>query len=176
MKKHTYALFLCFCFLGIQNIQGQTAAADNKISESITFSEPPKGLAIYGVFEGRTPCVEICKQLGAELPRDCEKLKWQLILFRDSLTHQPTTYSLGTELFDRKALKGKWQMTKGTPTDPRAIIYVLNYGKQGQSIYLLKGDDNVLFILDKNRRFQTGNEHYSYTLNRVKKVRQLSKP
>ena len=176
MKQLIYILFVCYNFFLIYSATGQTAAADNKISESITFNEPPKGPGIYGVFEGRTPCFEIGKQLGAELPRDCEHLKWQVILFRDTATKRPTNYSLGTEMFDRNPLKGKWRIIRGTPTDREAIVYALDYGQQDKSLYLLKGDDNVLFILNENREFRTGNENYSFTLNRVKKVRRLSKP
>ncbi|MBO0948448.1 hypothetical protein [Fibrella forsythiae] len=34
-------------------------------------------------------------------------------------------------------------------------------------VYLLKGDDNVLFILDQTRGFRVGTADLSYTLNRV---------
>lgn len=176
MKQLIYLLFVCCSFLLSYSAKGQTAAADNKISETVTFSEPPKGDNIYGVFEGRTPCFEIGKQLGTELRRDCHHLKWQVIFFRDPVTKKPTTYSFGSEMFDRRPLKGNWKIIKGTPSDPEAILFALEYGHQGKSLYILKGDDNVLFILDENREFRTGNEHYSYTLNRVKKVRQVAKP
>jgi len=36
--------------------------------------------------------------------------------------------------------------------------------------YLLKGDDNVLFVLDENKELRVGNIDFSYTLNRVELV------
>ncbi len=40
--------------------------------------------------------------------------------------------------------------------------------KQAYSLYLLKGDDNILFFVDPNGRLLVGNEDFSYTLNRRK--------
>ena len=174
MKQIIFILFACFGFLLSNNAEGQTAATDNKISESITFREMPKGRAVYGIFEGRTPCFEISRQLGANLPSDCDHLKWQVIFFRDTLTLKPTTYILTTEMFERRPLKGKWKIIKGTKADPAATEYVLQTNLPGKSIYLLKGDENVLFILDENHKFHTGDQNFSYTLNRVNKVRRLS--
>jgi len=55
-----------------------------------------------------------------------------------------------------------------TLSDPAAIIYQLEpgSGKSNASVLLLKADDNVLFILDKDTHFLVGNEYCSYTLNR----------
>lgn len=174
MKKIVLMLLSCFGFLLTFSAKGQTAAADNKVSESITFSQPPKGLGIYGIFEGRTPCFEINRQLGANLPADCDHLKWQVIFYRDTVTREPTNFVLTTEMFDRKPLKGKWNITKGIKNNPTAIVYALETGIPGKPLYLLKGDENVLFILDANRELLTGDLNWSYTLNRVKKVRHLS--
>ena len=162
---------VCLGLLLTHRVKGQTAAADNKISESITYSDPPKGKDLYGVFEGRTPCMELSRKLRSGLPPDCDHLKWQLILYRDTLTLAPTTYQLMTEMFDRRPLKGRWRITKGTKTDPAAVVYAFDYGVPGESLFLEKGDENVLFILDENRAFRTGNLDFSYTLNRVQKVR-----
>jgi len=46
----------------------------------------------------------------------------------------------------------------------------LETGRPGAYFYLLKGDENVLFILDENKAFRNGNEDFSYTLNRVELV------
>ena len=169
--KSFIILSVCLGLLLTHRVKGQTAAADNKVSESITFSEPLKGRDIYGIFEGRTPCMEFSRQLKSGLPSDCDHLKWQVIFFRDTVTLKPTTYLLTTEMFGRRPLKGTWKIGKGTRTDPAAIVYVLDYGVPGESLYLLKGDENVLFILDENRDFRTGDPDFSYTLNRVHKVR-----
>jgi len=55
--------------------------------------------------------------------------------------------------------------------NPAAVVYELTYDLPGKSLYLEKGDENVLFILDDNRAFRTGDQYYSYTLNRVRLVR-----
>src|SRR5687767_4668597 len=70
----------------------QTAAADNKPSQTITFRPIPTGPAVLGVFEGRPPCAGITKQLGI-IKENCDKLKCSLTFYRDSVTLQPTTYS-----------------------------------------------------------------------------------
>ena len=173
MKLIAYIVSAYMTLIAYQ-AKGQTAAADNKVQKSITFAEVPKSRTIYGIFEGRTPCIEIGRQLGDKPPADCDHLKWQIIFFRDTLTLKPTAFVLKTELFDRQPLKGKWTIIQGTKTDPAAIVYKLSYGQQGKSLYLLKGDENVLFILDENLQFRTGNRDYGYTLSRVLKVRHLS--
>ncbi|HMG10757.1 MAG TPA: hypothetical protein VK609_19730, partial [Mucilaginibacter sp.] len=61
MKQLIFILSACFGLSLTHSAQGQTAAIDNKISESITFKEMPKGPAVYGIFEGRTPCFEISR-------------------------------------------------------------------------------------------------------------------
>ena len=156
-------------------LSAQTAAKDNIISESITFKDPPTGAYIYGIFEGRTPCSPISKQLGATVAPDCDHLKWQVILYRDTLTLAPTAFTLTTELFDRRPLKGKWEIAEDKENTAGTLL-VLYYSPNRKPLYLLKGDDNVLFILNDNRQMLTGNEDFSYTLNRVKKVRRLSNP
>ena len=157
------------CLL-VYNASGQTAAADNKVSESVTFSTKPTGRAVYGIFEGRTPSLEVNQQLGGGLPLDHDHLKWQLILFQDSITLKPTTYQLITEMFNHRPLKGKWRIINGTQTNPKAATYVLETNLPGKAIYLLKGDNNVLFIQDENRDYRVGNHNFGYTLNRVQKV------
>ncbi|WP_152269557.1 hypothetical protein [Agriterribacter humi] len=175
--KIFYTISLGAVLLLIVNTQlsAQTAAKDNIISESITFKDPPTGADIYGIFEGRTPCSPISKQLGATVAPDCDHLKWQVILYRDTLTLAPTAFTLTTELFDRRPLKGKWEIAEDKENTAGTLL-VLYYSPNRKPLYLLKGDDNVLFILNDNRQMLTGNEDFSYTLNRVKKVRRLSNP
>ena len=175
--KIFYTISLGAVLLLIVNTQlsAQTAAKDNIISESITFKDPPTGADIYGIFEGRTPCSPISKQLGATVAPDCDHLKWQVILYRDTLTLAPTAFILTTELFDRRPLKGKWEIAEDKENTAGTLL-VLYYSPNRKPLYLLKGDDNVLFILNDNRQMLTGNEDFSYTLNRVKKVRRLSNP
>jgi hypothetical protein len=160
--------------LSMASAKAQTAAADNKISESVTFKEPLKGPLVYGIFEGRTPSVEISRQMGATIPANLDHLKWQLILFRDSVTLKPTTDILTTEMFDRQPQEGKWKYIKHVSNDLSAVVIALERKQPYKPLYLLKGDDNVLFILDDYQHLLTGDKDFSFTLNRVRKVRHLT--
>jgi hypothetical protein len=77
-------------------------------------------------------------------------------------------------MFNRQPLTGKWNIAHGASNHPAAILIILNCEKPVKKINLLKGDENVLFILDENLEFMTGDADFSYTLNRVNKMRHLS--
>jgi hypothetical protein len=120
------------------------------------------------VFDGRTPCREI----AAEHPemnasQSCFKLKWRLILYRDSADYLPTTYTV-RKVVDNEPhdVSGKWTIIKGTAKNPNAIIYKIEPEKPDESISFLVGDDNVLFFLNKKNELFVGNEDFSFTLNK----------
>src|SRR5688500_15173847 len=108
---------------------------------------------VYGSFEGRTPCQEIARELDlyAGQPESerakCIKRKWGLTLYYDSVTHEPTTYNIIG--IGEKSGNGTWHIIKGTHTNADAIVYQLDMADR--SLFLLKGDDNVLFILDHDQ-------------------------
>jgi len=178
MKSSLIAFATVLCSLHGKPLTAQTAAADNKISVSGTYRPIPTGPSLFGVFQGRPPCQGIAGQL--QLPTDipCEMLKWSLILYREPLQLQPTTYSLsivgGGDIvkqeggsYRQKLLEGKWAIIRGMGSDPDAEVYRLETGRPGKYLYLWKGDENVLFILDEDKTPRVGNEDFSYTLNRV---------
>jgi hypothetical protein len=176
MKTILVISVTAFCSLFADLSKAQTAAADNKLSQTITFRPIPKGTTVLGVFEGRPPCPEIAKQLKLPIPNDCEKLKCDLTFYQD-----PATFTLdivgGGDIvkqdggsYQRKILKGKWTIVKGLSSDPDADIYALEFDNPKARVYLFKGDENVLFVLDENKEFRIGNEDFSYTLNRVELV------
>ena len=101
---------------------------------------------------------------------DCIKLKWRLFLFQDK-NGQPTTYMLYGTFYIDQTRQGTWKISKGTKSDPDAIVYELDPGQPGKTFYLMKGDENVIFFLDENKALRIGNPDFSYTLNRVKLVR-----
>jgi hypothetical protein len=180
MKNILIIVATAFCCLFAILSEAQTAAADNKPSQTITFRPIPKGPAVSGVFQGRPPCIEIAKQLKISTPADCIKLKWVLTLYHKPATLQPTTYTLTLlgagdvikqadgNSYQQKSLEGKWTIIKGLKSDPDAEVYRLESGTE--TLYLLKGDENVLFVLDENKEFRVGNEDFSHTLNRVELV------
>lgn len=181
MKNTLIVVATAFCCLFINLSNAQTAAVDNKLSQTITFRPIPTGPDVLGVFEGRPPCAEIARQLKISTPADCIKLKWDLTFYQDPVTLQPTTYTLllsgGGDVikqadgssYQQKILKGKWTIIKGIKSDPDAEVYRLESGTEAY-LYLLKGDENIFFVLDENKEFRVGNEDFSYTLNRVKLV------
>jgi len=181
MKHFRIVCFTLFCGAWINSLKAQTAARDNKPFQTITFHSIPKGPSVAGVFEGRPPCAGIAQQLKITTDADCQKLKCTVTLYRDSLTFQPTNYILsivgGGEIvqleggsYRQKTLEGKWSVVRSIKSNSSPEVYALQLSIPGTYLYLLKGDDNVLFILDEHKAFRVGNEDFSYTLNRVELV------
>ena len=123
-------------------------------------------------FSGRSPCREIAKEINHAVETDCFKLKWSIDFYRDPKTLTPTTYRLRGTLYRNEARgtetirEGKWKVTKGTKTDPNAIVYQLDSFRTDGPIFLLKADRDVLFFMTKDGSLLVGNEDFSYTLNR----------
>lgn len=160
--KTNALVVLTACLLRLNTVQAQEARLTNVPSKTTSRSPVASGPAVLGVFDGRFPCAEILNDWKQPARPECERLKWSLTLFHDPETHQPTTYRL-----NRDVREGKWAIVRGTKTDPEAVVYQLDSDKPEVSVYLLKGDDNVLFVLDQQRNFRVGDSYLSYTLNRV---------
>lgn len=141
-----------------------------KTSEPITsfvktaFAEGDTSTTI--ILDARTPCAEVATDNNLNVHADCFKLKWKIILHRDPVTFLPTTYRI--ERTDKRTnpVAGKWTILERDATHPQAIIYRLDPTTPDFTIFLLVGDYNVLFMLDKNKRPYKGNELHSYTLTR----------
>lgn len=156
--------FVCFSIL-IMSAKAQIISTLNQPSKTSSRSGIATGASVYGVFVGRTPCQEFARELNLEVRPECTKRKMGLILYQDSVTNEPTFYE--TRGMGTWNGKGKWYIIRGTPTDSRAIVFQLDLGPD-TSLFLLKGDNNVLFILDKNKNFLIGNADHSYTMNRAR--------
>ena len=163
MKNIICSFILTFLILATG--KGQLLSTSNKPSQTSSRSALPAGASVYGVFVGRTPCHEFLRELNLEVRAECAKRKMGVILYHDPVTHEPTTYeSWG---MDKRTGKGKWHILRGTPADPKATVFQLDLDAN-TFLYLLKGDENVLFILDRNKNFLTGNAGFSYTFNRAR--------
>ncbi|ARK11120.1 hypothetical protein [Fibrivirga algicola] len=127
----------------------------------------PTGPSVLGTFDGRFPCADIARDWKLTVSPECWKVKWRITLFQDPVTHAPTTYKLRGVLGTAREREGKWTRVQGSQTDPNAEVYQLDSETPGIYVYLLKGDDNVLFILDQAKGFRVGTADLSYTLNRV---------
>ena len=165
MKMNLFLVIaICYC---LQDASAQTKTEDNIPTKSISIKGIASGNHVYGVFEGRPPCKDIAKQMHIPIEGDCPKLKWRLTLYHDPVTKAPTDYTLEGSFFREKERKGKWTIVKGMPSNPKAVVLQLDPDKPKEYFYFLKGDDNVLFVLDEGRNFRVGNIDFSYTLNRV---------
>ena len=161
MKNISFSFITCFCVFMI-NAFTQINYTTDPVAKTPAVSSIT-GAAVYGVFAGRTPCQEFLKEYNLSDNAACAKRKMGVTLFEDSVSHKPTSYE--TWGMGKWTGKGNWHILKGTPTDPEAIVFQLDL-EPNTFLYLLKGDENVLFILDKKKNFLIGNANHSYTLNR----------
>ena len=118
------------------------------------------------IFEGRTPCSEISKDKHLDTSPDCFKIKWKIVLNRDGKAGQNGTYTTNRTGHRQSAITGKWNIKKGIPSSPEAVVYELHPNTPDNSLSLWLADKNVAFILDSDNRPFVGNENFSYTLNR----------
>lgn len=142
------------------------ASALSQPDMSYPISPLASGPTVFAVFEGRTPCHGIARELKSSVHGGCNKVKWRVTLYQDPETRMPTTYKVEGTLHRRAAREGNWSITRGMPRDPNAVVYQLAPTATEPAILLLKGDDNVLFFLDQNRAPMVGHCDFSYTLNR----------
>lgn len=138
-------------------------------SDKILISSPvPDTKSPQLVFDGRTPCQEIASEHPEmNAGQSCFKLKWRLILNRDAVTLKPTTCSIRNIVNNQpRDITGKWEIIKGTKTNPEAIIYKIQVDNLTKPILLFLADENVLFFIDKNNKPFIGNENFSFAMNK----------
>jgi hypothetical protein len=141
--------------------------AMNAPDMSYKISPLATGPSVFGVFEGRSPCHGIARQLKISEKPGCIKVKWRVTLYQNPETLAPTTYKIEGSLHREQAREGTWNIIHGAKTDPDAVVYQLNPTASESALLLLKGDDNVLFFLNQNREPLVGHAEFSYALNRV---------
>lgn len=120
-------------------------------------------------FVGRTPCVNL-KRADLESGNGCQKLKWKLTLYRDSVRRMPSTYKLESTVSRLKPIEGRWAMVNGNHASPGPVLIQLDPDDPGRTISFLVGDDNVIFLLNENQVPAVGNEDFGFTLNRMQKT------
>lgn len=153
--------------LNIQCTRAQQRVAENTPSKTTSRTPVDSGPAVWGVFDGRVACQDMAAELKVKVPGNCEILKWVFTFYQDPRTHQPGRYKLFGSLYREQPREGRWAIVKGTKADPDARVIQLDPGQPERSVYLLIGDKNVLFILDRDRNLKVGNDYLSYTFNRV---------
>jgi hypothetical protein len=149
-----------FCFALCTAVVGTAVGGTRASTEQPTFAAADSTLE--GVFEGRTPCAPVALQFTGFPATGCEKIKWELTLYREAATGRPGTYRYrGT----RASRAGDWSVTRGSAGDPAATVYELSYGDA--VLYLLRIDENILLVMDTDRTLLVGDASWSYTLNRT---------
>ena len=127
----------------------------------------PKQRAFTNVmaFEGRTPCQELSALLKLNKGPACNKMKWYVLLYLDSLTKKPTYYLKGGRGYRKETMqKGKWAIAS---RKNGAVMYILDPEKKNAAVHLLKADENILLFTDPKGNLLVGNENFSYALNRT---------
>ena len=128
-------------------------------------AEPSPADSLVGVFEGRTPCGALFVEFAGYQGPSCEKMKWWLALHRNPQDGSPTTYEFdGT----RVTRRGTWTITRGTATQPDAIVYRLSTELPQKWIAFQRVDDNVLLFLDQDLRVMVGDASWGYVLSRTR--------
>ncbi|MGZ8557541.1 MAG: hypothetical protein ACXWWC_04390 [Chitinophagaceae bacterium] len=124
---------------------------------------------LMGVFDGRTPCRDLAKQINETVTTECIKIKWRLTLYKNAELVNQGNYELIGFIYKKDNPRiGKWHIVKGAHSNPDAIVYQLDQDGR-EPLLLMKGDDNILFFLDQEKKLMVGNRDFSYTLNRVAK-------
>jgi hypothetical protein len=146
-------------------VDAQLAAADPGDAAGRTTTRA-SGPTVYGIFDGRTPCQGIARELGVPARPGCWKAKWRLTLFQDPSTRQPASYRLEGTLYRSAPREGVWRILR-RPAARYPEVYELAAAGSEAPVLLLKGDDGVLFFLDRQQRPMAGTAGNAYTLDRM---------
>jgi hypothetical protein len=133
-------------------------------SVSYTILPVATGPNVFGVFEGRTPCQGIMRELQRPADAGCQKAKWRVTLFQDPATRAPTTFRAEGTIFRAAMLEGRWRLADAAPAFPRARVFRLT--ADGATLSLFEADPNVVFFLDRAGQLMPGRADFGYTLER----------
>lgn len=145
-----------------------TATSSFQLADVNSLSSGATPSSVLGRFVGRSPCVQVARELKIPIGADCSKAKWDLTLYQDSKAPGQNTYELRGTFYRDRIRRGTWTILRGDRVNPSAIVYQLNADASYGPLLFLKGDDNILFFLDGDRNLMIGNGDFSYTLNRAK--------
>ncbi len=126
-------------------------------------------------FENHVPCA-----IDDPPVADCQRVKFGIVLYRDSATGEPTTYLISIVRVGvsdtRETHEGTWSLGEGTGLDPEATIYRLDTGApEHLRSYWPIGED-ILYLLDENGMPRVGDAAYGYALNRIPLGRTVQEP
>ena len=116
-------------------------------------------------FEGRTPCQPLSRLIKRQSSEACNKLKWFIIFFTDSITKQPAYYLIGGRQYRPETMrKGAWKIERRSDGRP---VYILDPEKGEAAVHLLQAAENILLFTDGKGQLLVGNDDFSYTLSKT---------
>jgi len=135
---------------------------------TLMFTPAPEasGPAVFGTFVGRTPC-GLSQVLNIPVPAICEKLDWRITLFQDPQTLALTNYRIEGGLFQNTPREGVITQQVSTSFNRDASVLKLEAAPGEQPVYIMRGDDNVFFFVDRTGKLGVGDRESGYVLYRV---------
>ncbi|GAA1948680.1 hypothetical protein [Microbacterium deminutum] len=146
---------------------GQAAAVPPPITAFPPWypAEDARGDPPFVDFESHIPCA-----IDPEPDPACQRVKFGLVLYRDPVTHEPSTYAMSILRVgvsdEREYHEGAWQVTSGTALDSDATVYRLDGVPAHLQNFWAVGD-GILLMLDEERMPRVGETAYGYTLNSI---------
>ena len=174
VKRGSKLFFLSLTVFGI-------SACRNINLQQANPTSVPRGPEILGVFAGNTPCGPRVRPL-LRIPVDagCDQMIWSLTLYHDPQSGEPSTYSLKTsyglskqgtnDLIDGGtpiSMEGTWGISQGTKDDPQAVVYQINPDDPQTTVSFLKVEDDLIHVLDEEKKMLVGDGAWSFTLDRI---------
>lgn len=150
-------------------------------SQPSTVSPQGQPYSSVRTFVASTPCDGVRLFVDMPATKECDFIRWNLVLYQDPDDLTPTlfkliaTYGVGkpnTNGFmgggTRTEIVGKWSIVNTTRSGEDAVVYRLEPEGRDVSISILKIDDNIFHLLDAHHDLMIGNGGWSYTLNRYR--------
>jgi hypothetical protein len=148
----------------------------------LSLSAPAENrIVVSSEFCGSTPCGAVARQfLGIPADPNCIRITWKLKLEDEDAQRNPRRCELVArcgllvpgrpgvveDAKDDIKIQGTWRTTRGTKADPQAVVYELETDEAKRTTAFVKIGDDVLHLLDKERRAMPGNSAWSYGLSR----------
>jgi hypothetical protein len=120
-------------------------------------------------FAGRTPCEPVNTEYNLNLGENCLKVKWLLKLYIEPVTHKPTSFYWNRTGHRSGNIEGTWSIETSTINNLPVMICRLKPVSPFEPIDMLIADGNVMYFLDKSQSIMTGDENFSFALNRILK-------
>lgn len=138
--------------------------SENLFIRSPAFDET----SLQMTFDGRTPCQEFA-QIHTEMKTSpsCFKLKWRLVLNRDSISHKPGTCEIRNVVDNQpRNITGKWEIIDDREADSKVKYIKVSVNNLSEPILFLIADENVLLFSDAGFTPLAGNNNFGFALNK----------